>query len=119
MYEPAREPNDLERLFVEHANAGDVDSLVALYEPGATVAFADGQVLFGHEQIRQFFADYLKSTPRFAASDQSPALCCGDVALTSSRHRNGDVSAEVARRQADGTWLWVVDHFALASQDGG
>jgi hypothetical protein len=33
--EPAVQPDDLARFFVERANAGDVDGLVALYEPDA------------------------------------------------------------------------------------
>jgi hypothetical protein len=32
--EPAMQPEDLGRYFLERANAGDVDGLVALYEPG-------------------------------------------------------------------------------------
>jgi hypothetical protein len=31
-----------------------------------------------------------------------------DLALTSTRFTGG-VTAEVARRQPDGTWLWVID----------
>ncbi|HLW58288.1 MAG TPA: hypothetical protein VKV57_00005 [bacterium] len=41
-------------------------------------------------------------------SEQRPALRCGDLALTSTRFAGG-VTAEVARRQPDGTWLWVID----------
>lgn len=36
--ERAAEPEDLGRLFLERANTGDVDGLVALYEPDAVVA---------------------------------------------------------------------------------
>src|SRR6266508_1862951 len=35
---PAVEPEDLERRFVERVNAGDVEGLVALYEPDAVMA---------------------------------------------------------------------------------
>jgi hypothetical protein len=28
--------------------------------------------------------------------------------------RDGSVTAEVARRQGDGTWLWVIDQFSIA-----
>jgi hypothetical protein len=35
------------------------------------------------------------------------------LALTSSRFPNGSVSAEVARRQNDGRWLWVIDQFSI------
>ena len=113
MHEPAREPNDLERLFVERANAGDVEGLVALYEPGAVIACGNGEVVTGLEQIREFFVKYLAARPQFDSSEQSPALRSGDLALTSSRVSNGDITAEIARRQPDGHWLWAVDQFAL------
>jgi hypothetical protein len=37
---------------------------------------------------------------------QQPALIFGDLALTSTRLPDGSVTAEVARRQDDGNWLW-------------
>jgi ketosteroid isomerase-like protein len=113
MQEPAKEPNDLEKFFVERANAGDVDGLVALYEPNATLACSDGKVVVGLEQIRAFFVEFLASRPQLSPSVQAPALCSGDIALTSSRLSSGDITAEVARRQADGNWLWAIDQFAI------
>lgn len=112
-YEPATEPNQLERFFVDRANAGDIDGLVALYEPAAVVADGEGQLAAGHVEIRALLVRFLADRPRLEPSAQMPALCTGDLALTSSQLSNGDVTAEVARRQPDGTWLWVVDHFAL------
>jgi hypothetical protein len=114
MHDPANEPNDLERLFVARANAGDVEGLVALYEVNAMIACGDGEIVRGHEQIRQFFIRFLVGRPQLAPSIQAPALRCADLALTSSRVGSGDVTAEIARRQPDGTWLWVVDQFAVA-----
>jgi hypothetical protein len=38
----------------------------------------------------------------------------GDLALTSTRLPDGSVTAEIARRQGDGTWLWVIDQFSIA-----
>ena len=113
MHKPAKEPNDLERYFVERANAGDVEGLVALYEPNATLTCGDGGVMVGLDQIRKFFVNYLASRPKLTPSVQAPALCSGDLALTSSRLDNGDITAEIARRQKDGNWLWAVDKFAL------
>lgn len=115
MHKPANEPNDLEKFFVERANAGDVDGLVALYEPDAVIDGGNGEVVTGREQIRKFFVRFLADRPRFGSSMQAPALRATDLALTSSRVSNGDITAEVARRQPDGTWLWVVDRFALRS----
>lgn len=115
MRESARVPNDLERLFVDRANAGDVEGLVALYEEDAVLAYGDGTVATGRDQIREILVELLAARPRLDPSRQAPALRSGDIALTSSRLSNGDLTAEVARRQPDGSWLWVVDHFALGS----
>lgn len=40
----ALQPEDLGRLFLERASAGDVDGVVALYEPGAVLAFPPGHL---------------------------------------------------------------------------
>lgn len=116
MHEPAKEPNDLEKLFVERVNARDVEGLVALYEPNAIVASGDGEVAIGHDQIRELLIKFLAGRPRLDPSVQAAALCSGDLALTSSRLSNGDITAEIARRQPDGTWLWVVDQFSLGNE---
>ncbi len=113
MHKPAKKPNDLERFFVERANAGDVEGLVALYELNATLACDDGEVVVGLDQIRKFFINFLTSRLQLTPSVQASALCSGNLALTSSRLDNGDITAEIARRQPDGNWLWVVDKFAL------
>ncbi len=105
----ALQPEDLGRFFVERANAGDVDGLVALYTPDAVLALRDGQVAVGSEQIRAFYEQLLKDRPTFTAGDGQPALRNGDLALTSTRLAGGGATAEVAQRQEDGTWLWVVD----------
>ena len=116
MHKPAREPNDLERFFVERANAGDVEGLVALYESNAILAYGGGDVAIGLNQIREFFVKFLANLPQLDPSIQAAPLCSGDLALTSSRLSNGDITAEVARRQPDGSWLWVVDQFALGNE---
>ena len=110
----AREPNDLERLFVERVNACDLEGLLALYESDAVIADGDGEVATGLEQIRDFLARFLATGPELPPSLQAPALQSGGIALTSSRLENGDITAEIARRQPDGSWRWVVDQFALA-----
>jgi len=117
MHAPAKEPNDLERFFVERANAGDVEGLVALYEPNAVIACGNGEVVVGIEPIRRFFVRFLADAPQLEPSVQAPALRSGDLALTSSRVGNGDLTAEIARRQPEGHWLWAVDQFALGKEE--
>jgi ketosteroid isomerase-like protein len=102
-------PEDLSRLFVERANAGDVDGLVALYEQNAVLAFPPGEVIIGSWAIRQAYKRLLADRPTFTAGEQQPVLRCGDLALTSTHLVGGGATVEVARRQPDGTWLWVID----------
>jgi ketosteroid isomerase-like protein len=116
MHKPANDPNDLEKYFVDRANAGDVEGLVALYEPDATIADGKRVLAIGLNQIREFFVKFVANRPQLDPSIQAIALCSEDLALTSSRLSNGDITAEVARRQPDGCWLWVVDQFVLGNE---
>jgi ketosteroid isomerase-like protein len=112
--ERAAQPEDLSRLVVERLNAGDVEGLVALYEPDAVLALPNGQVATGSREIRQAYEHLVADRPTFAPGQQQPTLRNGDLALTSVRLVDGGVTVEVARRQPDGTWLWVIDHPSLA-----
>jgi len=108
-HEWASEPNDLGRFFVERANAGDVEGLVALYEPDAVLAFPPGVTSVGSQAIRQAYTQLLAKRPTFTPGEQQPALRHGDMALTSTRLVGGGATVELARRQPDGTWLWALD----------
>jgi ketosteroid isomerase-like protein len=109
MLEPAREPNDLARLFVERANAGDLEGLVALFASDAVVASPTGPDVVGHDAIRAKYAAVLARAPRFDLGIQQPAMIRGDLALTTISFDDGGAAAEVAQRQPDGTWLWIID----------
>ena len=50
--EAAAHPDDLAGFFIERANAGDVEGLVALYKPGAVLTFPTGHVATGAHAIR-------------------------------------------------------------------
>jgi len=110
---PATEPNDLPRLFLQRANAGDVDGVVALYEPDAVLTFPPGNVATGIDAIRAVYERFLAGRPTLAPGEQQPALVVGDLALTSTRLAGGGVTVEVARRRPDGTWLWAIDRFDI------
>ncbi len=109
-HKPALDPQELEPLLIARANAGDVDGMVALFEPNAVLAIGGGNVARGTTEIREFYADLLASGFVFHAGEQYPAIFNGEFALTSSRYPNGTFSSEVARQQKNDTWLWVIDY---------
>jgi ketosteroid isomerase-like protein len=104
----AGDPQELAQLLVAWANAGDIEGMVALYHSD-TVACGNGRIAVGKEAIRRFYTERLATGIKFNIVTQSPALICGDLALTSAHLPNGNVTAEIARKQSDGTWLWVID----------
>lgn len=104
-------PDLLFREFAKRANAGDVDGLVALYTKDAKVYFAPEKASTGHDEIRASVIEMLKLGATFSDDPQRKSIVVGDVALTSASFRDGKmVTAEVAQRQSDGSWLWVLDH---------
>jgi ketosteroid isomerase-like protein len=105
--ERAAQPEDLGRFFVQRANAADLEGLVALYESDAVLAVPGGALATGADAIRRALGRFLDRRPTISGESQ-PALRFGDLALTSTRF-DGGATAEVARRQPDGTWLWVID----------
>jgi uncharacterized protein (TIGR02246 family) len=106
----ALQPEDLTRLFVERANAGDAAGIAALYEEQAVMAYPPGAVTVGREAIRALWEKVLANAPRFAQESPLPTLVCGDIALTSTPPKDGaGARAQVVRRQPDGTWLRLLD----------
>jgi ketosteroid isomerase-like protein len=111
--EPARDPQDLERLLVTRQRAGDVEGMVVLFEPDAVIDCGGGRLIRGTEAIRAFYVELKATGRKFEFGEQSLALVSGELALTSTHLPDGSATAEVARRQADGTWLWVIDQYAI------
>ncbi len=117
---PARSPEEMIRVWSEAFNRGDVEAIVALYEPGATLVQPSGPPVTGHDALRQVFAGFLGGRPRIDATTRK-VVQVGDLALTlgdwtlqakasdgKPRETTGR-STEVLRRQGDGTWRYVID----------
>jgi uncharacterized protein (TIGR02246 family) len=108
--EKALKPEDLTRLFVERANEGDAAGLAELYEEEAVMAYPPGQLTVGRDAIRQLWEKLLARPVRFEPEPPLPTLVSGDIALTSTPPKDGaGARAQVVRRQADGTWLRLLD----------
>ena len=112
--QPARDPQDLECLLIDRQWVGDIDGMVALFEPDAVVDSGETELIRGHEPIRALFEAFAASGRKFQRGEQRPAAINGDLALTSTRLPDGSITSEVARRQADGDWLWVIDRYSVA-----
>lgn len=109
--ETAQTPEDITRLFVDRANAGDVEGLAALYEPDAVMAFPPGEQTVGRDAIRAVLQGMIEHGPgEFPHEELLPTLRLGDIALTATKPEDGTGGrAQVVRRQADGSWLRILD----------
>ena len=112
----AREPGEASSLFERYFADGDLDALISLYEDDAVFPTAHGTAT-GPDEIRQTLKAYLDSGAKlvFGAPLVFPA---GELALIHTpwtMHMPDGSSpegatAEVVRRQADGTWKYVIDN---------
>jgi uncharacterized protein (TIGR02246 family) len=108
--ELAARPDDLTRLFVERANAGDAEGLAALYEPDAVLAYPPGSTTEGRKAIQMVFEKMLTMGIAFTVEEALPTVQNGDLALTSTHRADGNgVRVQVARRQPDGSWQRTID----------
>jgi uncharacterized protein (TIGR02246 family) len=106
-------------------NDRDLDGLMDLYAPNATMILPDGSTVTGLKAIREQWAGVLAMDGRMTIRSRY-TIEAGDLAVLSNEWTltAGDqimrsVTAEVAQRQADGGWLYLIDHpFAsLESED--
>jgi uncharacterized protein (TIGR02246 family) len=117
--EKAMRPEDITRLFVERANAKDAEGLALLYEEDAVMAFPPGQQTVGRKAIRELWEKALPAMPAFEPETPLPTLISGDLALTSTPPKDGSgARAQVVRRQADGSWLRVLDQPEFVNPNG-
>jgi hypothetical protein len=122
--ENAATPADLGRLWLERATTGDIDGILALYEAGAAMYF-NGQASVGADALRAAYEAMLAGNPELPASPNGAPRIVGDLALTSTVLPKdnpvlpGAITSEVARRQPDGTWLWVIDEANILPEGWG
>jgi ketosteroid isomerase-like protein len=119
MREAARTPEDVHRLWTDYFVAGDLEGLLSLYEPDATLAVQPGASVSGRVAIREVLAGFLAVRRKFEI-EFGRALQSGDIALLSSTwklegeqrgapYESSGRTADVVRRQPDGSWKYVID----------
>ena len=117
---PAHTPEELQPMWAEAFSAHDLEAVMAFYEPEATLIPQPGQVVTGTEDIREALSGFFALKPKFDLEFKH-AFQAGDIALLfsewtlSGTDPEGNAielegrTSDVARRQADGTWLFVID----------
>jgi ketosteroid isomerase-like protein len=110
------EPSDIHGSVAAAFNGRDVDALVALYEPDAWFFSLDGPVQ-GLDAIRVAWAAIMAMEPGPITMTTLYAIEQGDIAMISNRwsmsvggEEMSAATAEVVRRQDDGTWKYVIDN---------
>jgi uncharacterized protein (TIGR02246 family) len=115
------DPGQLHRDFESRFNEADIDGLVDLYEPDATLIPSPGAMATGLDEIRAALQVFLAMQGRIAL-DTKLVVSVGDLAYLSNtwtlegKDADGNpmtlgaTTAEVARRQDDGRWLYVIDN---------
>jgi ketosteroid isomerase-like protein len=121
----ASTPEALEPRLAALVAAADLDGIVGLYAADAVVSLPRGREAAGAAAIREAFAAALAAgvlgapAPLHdelageAAAAGGPVGCraivTGELAMTTSTAADGTVRTQVARRTAEGRWVWVRD----------
>ena len=121
---PAKSPEEICRLFQQYMAEGDIDSVLSIYDPEAVFLNQSGEVKKGEKELRQELADFAASKAVFNF-DIKQVIQSGDIALMhtkwkiSSPQEMSVYAIEVARRQPDGTWRWLIgDPFTIGRETG-
>jgi len=112
----ALQPDEAGKSFEALFGAGDLDGLMSLYEPDAVFTNKRGAHV-GSEAIRNVLQGYL-DTGASITMNESVVFEAGNLALVhwswtmkfpDGRTAEG-ATAEVLRKQADGSWKFVIDN---------
>ena len=108
-------------MFEDRFNAADLDGLMELYEPEAALIAQPSSIAHGTDQARAALQGFLALKGRITL-DTKLVVTVGELAyLANSWSLTGTgpdgnpvilgaTTAEVARRQTDGSWRYVIDN---------
>ncbi len=114
----ASEPAQVIEDFIKLFNSGDLDGLVRdMYEDDAVLVPSPGTSATGKAAIREALQGFLSMGGNITLLGAT-AMQKGDLALTHSRWRMDvpgadpleSTTAEVVRRQPDGSWKYIIDN---------
>jgi len=119
---PANSPHELHQMFAKAMTDGDAEALMALYEPESALVPPGGEpseAITTAEGRRGLLSSFTAMNPSMTMDTETIEI--GDLALMfgswalAAEGPDGPISltgtsAEVARRQSNGSWLLVIDH---------
>ena len=118
---PAKTPEEICRLFQHYMAKGDIESLLSIYDPKAVFLTRSGEVKKG-QGLRGQLANLATAKAQFDFNIKQ-VIQSGDIALmhtdwkVSSPQQMFEYAIEVARRQPDGTWRWLIgDPFTVGKR---
>ena len=118
---PTETPEQVLEAVVEGINTGNFETLMALYEPEAAFATQPGRLAPGLGGIRDALGGLVAMNGKLDLEVSRVlevgdlALVVGDWSFTGTGPRSEPVklaakNADVLRRQADGSWRFVIDN---------
>jgi uncharacterized protein (TIGR02246 family) len=121
LYPIDMKPEEINDRFGEAYNANDLEGLLALYEEDAILEFGSAGRVQGTAAIRAALTPFLALRGTISY-ERRFCLVFGELALLSIAYRltggrapdgspvdNSGVTVELARRQKDGTWRYLID----------
>jgi ketosteroid isomerase-like protein len=115
-------PEEICSLFQQYMAEGDLELVLSVYDRDAVFLDESREVSSGIEELREEFAPFVAAKSRFDF-DIRQIIQAGDIALmhthwTISGPQSRQVYAiEVARRQTDGSWRWLIgDPFTVGRE---
>lgn len=114
-------PENMNATFASAYNSGDVDNLLALYEPEAILITSNGSSEQGVSNLRQTLSSLLNlrgtmvSNNIFCIRFENIALLRAHFTLNGLDASGNGIevaghTSELVRKQPDGRWLYIVDH---------
>lgn len=118
----AKSPEEICQLFKQYMVAGDIDAVLSVYDRDAVILSESRELRKGEDALRQQLAPLAAAKATFDFTIKQ-VIQVDNIALM---HTEWNVSApqpmsvyaiEVARRQPDGTWRWLIgDPFTVGRQ---
>lgn len=108
-------PSDLHSGVQDAFNSADVEALVSLYESDAWLFGPEGPVQ-GLDAIRATWAGFIalggqiEMVTQYAVEQGELAMLSNRWTMTIGGEAISATTAELARRQPDGTWKYVIDN---------